>query len=95
MEKYNQRNCDGHLRNQSTQSVEMCPVGIVDRYNGALLPTAYEVWRKVLFSKACFIHSVHGGGGVVGWVSDQGSLPFFNIFHGGLPIFHHFRGGGG
>ena len=35
-----------------------------------LLPTAYEVWLKVLFSQACVIHSVHregvvcpGGGG--------------------------------
>ena len=33
--------------------------------------TTYEVWRKVLFSQACVIHSVHeekwargGGGGV-------------------------------
>ena len=34
-----------------------------------LLPTAYEIWGKVLFSQACVIHSVHRGG-----VSGQGGL---------------------
>ena len=27
-----------------------------------LLPTAYEVWRRVLFLQTCVTHSVHGGG---------------------------------
>ena len=47
------------------------------------LPTAYEVWRKVLFSQACATHSVQRGGvGVsrgypeVGWCVERGLSHF-------------------
>ena len=35
-------------------------------WNAFLLPSANEVWGKVIFSQACVIPSVHGGRG--GWL---------------------------
>ena len=39
---------------------------------GFFFPTAYEVWRNLLFSQACVIHSVRRGGG----------SPFFHSVRG-------------